>query len=116
MPLDLDSSPWRRWSPILFDVTMAALLIHVEIALLHAFIPTGMDASESVPRVARFFDWLATPYLLRLWWWGLVAIALIALIPLRAAISIAGWHRLCFFPIALALPAAAHLDWLGIIS
>lgn len=116
MPLDLDSSPWRRWSPILFDVAIIALLIHVEIALLHAFFPTAMDAGETVPRVVRFFDWLATPYLLRLWWWGMAAAGLILLLPLRAAISLAGWHRLAFFPVALALPVAGHFDWLGALA
>ena len=116
MPLDLDSSPSRRWSPILFDVAIAALLIHVEIALLHAFFPTGMDAAETVPRVMRFFDWLATPYLLRAWWWGQVAGALVLLIPVRAGIGVAGWHRLTFFPVALALPVVVHFHWLDRIS
>jgi hypothetical protein len=110
--LDIDSSPWRRWSPILFDVTIAVFLIHVEIALLHAFFPTAMDAGETVPRVMRFFDWLATPYLLRLWWWGQVAAGLILLLPVRAAIGLAGWHRIAFFPIAMIFPVVAHFDWL----
>ncbi len=116
MPLDLDSSPVRRWSPILFDVAIVALLIHVEIALLHAFFPTAMDAPDSVPRVVRFFDWLATPSLLRLWWWGQAAAALVLLIPVRAGIGVAGWHRLSFFPIALALPVVGHFQWLDHIS
>lgn len=112
MPLDLDSSPWRRWSPILLDVLIAGFLIHIEIALLHAFFPTGMDAAGTVPRVARFFDWLATPYLLRFWWWGDVVAGMILLLPVRAAIGVANWHRLTFFPLALVFPVVGHFDWL----
>ena len=112
MPLDLDSSPWRRWSPILLDVLVAAFLIHVEIALLHAFFPTAADAAISASGVALFFVWLAPQALLQLWWWGMAGVVLALLVPVRAGIGVAGWHRLSFFPIILLVPAIAHMHWL----
>ena len=112
MPLDLDSSPWRRWSPILLDAVVAAFLIHVEFALLHAVFPTASDAAISDSGVVLFFSWLAPTALLQASWWGRAAALLVALVLLRAALTITGWHRLALFPVVLAVPAAAHLHWL----
>jgi hypothetical protein len=112
VPLDLDSSPWRRWSPILLDAVVAAFVIHVELAVLHAVFPTASDAAISDSGVALFFSWLAPTALLEAWWWGRAAVLLAALVLLRAALTVAGWHRLMLFPVVLAVTAAAHLHWL----
>ena len=101
LPLDLDSSPWRRWSPILLDVAVVLVSLHVLRALLVAFYPYGMmvgwyrDRGEAVLGQLTTFPTGMT---------GLVVLGL-SLFLLRVGSGLLGWHRLifCIAPLLVAV-------------
>jgi hypothetical protein len=105
LPLDLASSPWRRWSPIALDVGVVFIGLNIIHALLIIFYPYGVmvgwigDADPSIaPHLQRpalgmemVFDGRS------LGGWAAI------LFLLRVVFGLAGWHRLAFcavFPVA----------------
>ncbi|MFY0637137.1 hypothetical protein [Maricaulis maris] len=108
LPLDLDSSPWQRWSPILLDVAVVLVALHVLQALLVAFYPYGMMVGWYADRGEALLDRLiALPISAHGNWTGL-ALGTVLLVLLRVGSGLLGWHRLIFCVVPPFLAIAWH--------
>ncbi len=110
LPLDLDSSPWRRWSPILLDVVVVLVCVHIIRSLLIAFYPYGVMVGWYRDRGEALFAQLTgLPLDLTENWPG--AFAWVAMLfVMRAGSGLLGWHRLIF---CAALPLLAVIWHFG---
>ena len=111
LPLDLDSSPWRRWSPILLDVGVVLVSLHIIQALLFTYYPYGIMVGWYSDRGdALLYQLTGVQFGPTGNWAGLVGwIGLLLL--LRVGIGLLGWHRLVFCAVPPALAIVWHF-WL----
>ncbi|WP_297733764.1 hypothetical protein [uncultured Maricaulis sp.] len=108
LPLDLDSSPWRRWSPILLDVGVVLVGLHIIHALLIAFYPYGVMVGWSRdPGDTQLGPLAAILTGMTGSWIGFAAFGF-GLLLLRVGSGLLGWHRLVFCICPLLIPVLWH--------
>lgn len=111
LPLDLDSSPWRRWSPILLDVGVVLVSLHMIHALLIAYYPYGMMVGWYPSRGDALLSQLVALPFGTTGNWGGSIVGFGVLLVSRAGCGLLGWHRLIFCLVPPLLAVGWHF-WL----